>query len=197
MKRQFKDFPSLKPINLLKMTPDQWYTEACVHWTADISQNLPSSQCLSAVCTAAGMERLLLSLVSLLSTPQPVTCLVLLLPSEEFTRAVYVATGIKLTHHLVNTVFKIFDEDHDNKLSHKEFIGVMKERLHRGDGVRRRLLNPSIFCFVFFASEGSLSSTLCLQSWPFFCYRLMCNVLGRTGNRLVDATFSHIEQEQG
>ncbi|XP_071314009.1 calcium uptake protein 3, mitochondrial isoform X2 [Trachinotus anak] len=53
---------------------------------------------------------------------------------EEFTRAVYVATGIKLTHHLVNTVFKIFDEDHDGKLSHKEFIGVMKDRLHRGGG---------------------------------------------------------------
>uniref|UniRef100_A0A672YPT0 Mitochondrial calcium uptake family, member 3b n=1 Tax=Sphaeramia orbicularis TaxID=375764 RepID=A0A672YPT0_9TELE len=56
---------------------------------------------------------------------------------EEFSRAVYVATGITLTRHLVNTVFKIFDEDHDDKLSHKEFIGVMKERLHRGDGVRR------------------------------------------------------------
>ncbi|XP_026214064.1 calcium uptake protein 3, mitochondrial isoform X2 [Anabas testudineus] len=53
---------------------------------------------------------------------------------EEFTRAVYVATGIKLTQHLVNTVFKIFDEDHDDKLSHKEFIGIMKDRLHRGDG---------------------------------------------------------------
>uniref|UniRef100_A0A3P8WHU9 Mitochondrial calcium uptake family member 3 n=1 Tax=Cynoglossus semilaevis TaxID=244447 RepID=A0A3P8WHU9_CYNSE len=55
---------------------------------------------------------------------------------EEFARAVYVATGIKLTRHLVNTVFKIFDEDHDDKLSHKEFIGVMKERLHRGSRVR-------------------------------------------------------------
>ncbi|XP_037636534.1 calcium uptake protein 3, mitochondrial isoform X2 [Sebastes umbrosus] len=53
---------------------------------------------------------------------------------EEFTRAVYVATGIKLTRHLVNTVFKIFDEDRDGKLSHKEFIGVMKDRLHRGGG---------------------------------------------------------------
>uniref|UniRef100_G3Q3Z8 Mitochondrial calcium uptake family, member 3b n=1 Tax=Gasterosteus aculeatus TaxID=69293 RepID=G3Q3Z8_GASAC len=49
---------------------------------------------------------------------------------EEFTRAVYVATGITLSRHLVNTVFKIFDEDRDDKLS-KEFIGVMKERLHR------------------------------------------------------------------
>ncbi|XP_024139212.1 calcium uptake protein 3, mitochondrial isoform X2 [Oryzias melastigma] len=53
---------------------------------------------------------------------------------EEFTRAVYVATGIKLTRHLVNTVFKIFDEDHDDKLSYKEFVGVMKDRLHRGHG---------------------------------------------------------------
>ncbi|XP_077957650.1 calcium uptake protein 3, mitochondrial isoform X3 [Gasterosteus aculeatus] len=56
---------------------------------------------------------------------------------EEFTRAVYVATGITLSRHLVNTVFKIFDEDRDDKLSHKEFIGVMKERLHRrGKGIR-------------------------------------------------------------
>ncbi|XP_033948677.1 calcium uptake protein 3, mitochondrial isoform X1 [Pseudochaenichthys georgianus] len=53
---------------------------------------------------------------------------------EEFTRAVYVATSIKLTRHLVNTVFKIFDQDHDGKLSHKEFVGVMKDRLHRGGG---------------------------------------------------------------
>ncbi|XP_075999593.1 calcium uptake protein 3, mitochondrial isoform X1 [Genypterus blacodes] len=53
---------------------------------------------------------------------------------DEFSRAVFVATDVKLTRHLVNTVFKIFDEDHDDKLSYKEFIGVMKERLHRGDG---------------------------------------------------------------
>ncbi|XP_062333041.1 calcium uptake protein 3, mitochondrial isoform X2 [Osmerus eperlanus] len=52
---------------------------------------------------------------------------------DEFTRAVYVATGLKLTRHLVNTVFKIFDEDHDDKLSYKEFIGVMKDRLHRSE----------------------------------------------------------------
>lgn len=56
---------------------------------------------------------------------------------DEFTRAVYVATGLKLTHHVVNTVFKIFDEDHDDKLSYKEFLGVMKERLHRSEKVIR------------------------------------------------------------
>ncbi|XP_059845250.1 calcium uptake protein 3, mitochondrial isoform X3 [Hypanus sabinus] len=51
---------------------------------------------------------------------------------DEFKRAVYVATGLKLTSHLVNTVFKIFDVDKDDQLSYKEFIGVMKDRLHRG-----------------------------------------------------------------
>uniref|UniRef100_A0A452V4F0 Mitochondrial calcium uptake family member 3 n=1 Tax=Ursus maritimus TaxID=29073 RepID=A0A452V4F0_URSMA len=51
---------------------------------------------------------------------------------EEFKRAVYVATGLKLSPHLVNTVFKIFDVDKDDQLSYKEFIGIMKDRLHRG-----------------------------------------------------------------
>ncbi|XP_032080135.1 LOW QUALITY PROTEIN: calcium uptake protein 3, mitochondrial [Thamnophis elegans] len=51
---------------------------------------------------------------------------------DEFKRAVYVATGLKLSAHLVNTVFKIFDVDKDDQLSHKEFIGIMKDRLHRG-----------------------------------------------------------------
>ncbi|XP_049328174.1 calcium uptake protein 3, mitochondrial isoform X4 [Astyanax mexicanus] len=54
---------------------------------------------------------------------------------EEFGRAVYVATGLKLTRHLVNTIFKIFDVDHDDQLSYKEFIGIMKDRLHRGSRV--------------------------------------------------------------
>lgn len=52
--------------------------------------------------------------------------------TDEFARAVYVATGLKLSRHLVNTVFKIFDVDHDDQLSYKEFIGIMKDRLHRG-----------------------------------------------------------------
>lgn len=60
-------------------------------------------------------------------------CLLLL---DEFKRAVYVATGLKLSAHLVNTVFKIFDVDKDDQLSYKEFIGIMKDRLHRGARVR-------------------------------------------------------------
>lgn len=73
--------------------------------------------------------------------------------SEEFTRAVYVATGIKLTRHLVNTVFKIFDEDRDGKLSHKEFIGVMKDRLHRGDGVRQQRSFECHLCLFFMTTK--------------------------------------------
>ncbi|XP_040000866.1 calcium uptake protein 3, mitochondrial-like isoform X1 [Xiphias gladius] len=57
---------------------------------------------------------------------------------DEFARAVYVATGLKLTRHLVNTIFKIFDVDHDDQLSYKEFIGIMKDRLHRGARVKDR-----------------------------------------------------------
>ncbi|XP_030305767.1 calcium uptake protein 3, mitochondrial isoform X2 [Calypte anna] len=51
---------------------------------------------------------------------------------DEFKRAVYVATGLKLSPHLVNTVFKIFDVDRDDQLSYKEFLGIMKDRLNRG-----------------------------------------------------------------
>lgn len=61
----------------------------------------------------------------------------LLLLTDEFARAVYVATGQQLTRHLVHTIFKIFDVDHDDQLSYKEFIGIMKDRLHRGARVRR------------------------------------------------------------
>nr|XP_046264328.1 calcium uptake protein 3, mitochondrial isoform X6 [Scatophagus argus] len=55
---------------------------------------------------------------------------------DEFARAVYVATGLNLTRHLVHTIFKIFDVDHDDQLSYKEFIGIMKDRLHRGARVK-------------------------------------------------------------
>ncbi|KAK6298176.1 calcium uptake protein 3, mitochondrial isoform X2 [Coregonus clupeaformis] len=55
---------------------------------------------------------------------------------DELARAVYVTTGLKLTDHLVNTVFHIFDEDRDGQLSYKEFIGVMKDRLHRRTAFR-------------------------------------------------------------
>ncbi|XP_076877402.1 calcium uptake protein 3, mitochondrial isoform X3 [Brachyhypopomus gauderio] len=51
---------------------------------------------------------------------------------DEFARAVYVATGLKLSRHLVDIVFKIFDVDHDDQLSYKEFTGIMRDRLHRG-----------------------------------------------------------------
>ena len=86
--------------------------------------------------------------------------------SEEFTRAVYVATGIKLTRHLVNTVFKIFDEDHDDKLSHKEFIGIMKDRLHRSDGVRKQRSFKSNLSVFYGTRAIPARPTLVLPSQP-------------------------------
>lgn len=52
--------------------------------------------------------------------------------SDEFHRAVKICTGTSLSPHLVHTVFSIFDEDGDGLLSYREFIAIMKDRLHRG-----------------------------------------------------------------
>ncbi|XP_065349168.1 calcium uptake protein 3, mitochondrial isoform X4 [Cloeon dipterum] len=51
---------------------------------------------------------------------------------DEFHRAVKLCTGTNLSRHLVHTVFQIFDEDGDGQLSYREFIAIMKDRLHRG-----------------------------------------------------------------
>ncbi|XP_016990868.1 calcium uptake protein 3, mitochondrial isoform X9 [Drosophila rhopaloa] len=51
---------------------------------------------------------------------------------DEFSRAVKICTGYKLSPHLIDTVFAIFDADGDGMLSYKEFIAIMKDRLHRG-----------------------------------------------------------------
>uniref|UniRef100_A0A2K6G3Y9 Mitochondrial calcium uptake 2 n=1 Tax=Propithecus coquereli TaxID=379532 RepID=A0A2K6G3Y9_PROCO len=50
----------------------------------------------------------------------------------EFKRAVKVATGQELSNNILDTVFKIFDLDGDECLSHEEFVGVLKNRMHRG-----------------------------------------------------------------
>jgi calcium uptake protein 3, mitochondrial len=55
---------------------------------------------------------------------------------DEFQRAVKICTGSMLDKHLIDTVFAIFDEDGDGLLSYKEFIAIMKDRLHRGFKVK-------------------------------------------------------------
>lgn len=51
---------------------------------------------------------------------------------SEFQRAVKICTGSVLSNHMLDTVFALFDEDGDGQLSYKEFIAIMKDRLHRG-----------------------------------------------------------------
>ncbi|XP_015609747.1 calcium uptake protein 3, mitochondrial isoform X4 [Cephus cinctus] len=51
---------------------------------------------------------------------------------DEFLRAVKICTGTNLSSHIIDTVFAIFDVDGDGQLSYKEFIAIMKDRLHRG-----------------------------------------------------------------
>ncbi|XP_035521890.1 calcium uptake protein 2, mitochondrial [Morone saxatilis] len=50
----------------------------------------------------------------------------------QFKRAVSIATGHNLSESVLDTVFKLFDMDGDNCLSHKEFMGVMNDRVLRG-----------------------------------------------------------------
>ncbi|XP_068037443.1 calcium uptake protein 2, mitochondrial [Anomalospiza imberbis] len=50
----------------------------------------------------------------------------------EFKRAVKVATGQDLSDNVLDTIFKIFDLDGDDCLSHSEFLGVLRNRIHRG-----------------------------------------------------------------
>uniref|UniRef100_A0A3Q2HU02 Mitochondrial calcium uptake 2 n=1 Tax=Equus caballus TaxID=9796 RepID=A0A3Q2HU02_HORSE len=57
----------------------------------------------------------------------------------EFKRAVKVATGQELSNNILDTVFKIFDLDGDECLSHGEFLGVLKNRMHRGLWVPQQL----------------------------------------------------------
>uniref|UniRef100_A0A8D1NW77 EF-hand domain-containing protein n=1 Tax=Sus scrofa TaxID=9823 RepID=A0A8D1NW77_PIG len=57
----------------------------------------------------------------------------------EFRRAVKVATGQELSDNILDAVFKIFDLDGDECLSHEEFLGVLKNRMHRGLWVAQQL----------------------------------------------------------
>uniref|UniRef100_A0A3P9HJ79 Mitochondrial calcium uptake 2 n=1 Tax=Oryzias latipes TaxID=8090 RepID=A0A3P9HJ79_ORYLA len=50
----------------------------------------------------------------------------------QFRRAVKIATGHELSDSVLDTVFKLFDMDGDDCLSHKEFMGVMTDRVLRG-----------------------------------------------------------------
>ncbi|KAH8420862.1 hypothetical protein KR222_006953 [Zaprionus bogoriensis] len=60
---------------------------------------------------------------------------------DEFGRAAKICTGYRLSEHLIDTVFAIFDADGDGLLHYKEFIAIMKDRLHRGFRVSGRFFD--------------------------------------------------------
>ena len=70
--------------------------------------------------------------------------------SEEFHRAVKICTGAELSPHIVDTVFKIFDDDGDGQLSYKEFIAIMRDRLHRGFKVSSEINRLLLLRFALF-----------------------------------------------
>lgn len=75
--------------------------------------------------------------------------ILLILCADEFSRAVKICTGLTLSNHIIETVFAIFDQDGDGLLSYKEFIAIMKDRLHRGSKVRLFSLYIQYFLFLF------------------------------------------------
>ncbi|KOB70282.1 Uncharacterized protein OBRU01_14373 [Operophtera brumata] len=74
---------------------------------------------------------------------------------DEFHRAVKICTGISQSAHLVSTVFAIFDADGDGLLSYKEFIAIMKDRLHRG--FKSAHLVSTVFAIFDADGDGLLS----------------------------------------
>lgn len=63
----------------------------------------------------------------------------------EFQRAVKICTGASLSEHVVRIVFLIFDQDGDGRLSDREFIAIMRDRIHRGlqvNGMPLNSVNP-------------------------------------------------------
>ncbi|VDL14651.1 unnamed protein product [Hymenolepis diminuta] len=68
-----------------------------------------------------------------------------------FLHVAKVVANVKLTPHLVDVVFTLFDENDDGQLSYKEFVHVMKNRLFRGldkpmDTGFLRFINAIFYC---------------------------------------------------
>ena len=49
-----------------------------------------------------------------------------------FKHVAHTVAGVNLSDHVIDVVFVLFDENGDGKLSNKEFISVMKQRVMRG-----------------------------------------------------------------
>ncbi|CAL1678938.1 unnamed protein product [Lasius platythorax] len=75
---------------------------------------------------------------------------------DEFQRSVKICTGSMLSTHIIDTVFALFDMDGDGQLSYKEFIAIMKDRLHRG--FKSQLRNEGWEAFKFCVKQEMKAS---------------------------------------
>lgn len=74
-----------------------------------------------------------------------------------------IATGHELSDNVLDTVFKLFDMDGDNCLSHKEFISVMKDRVLRGLKVKFS------FLLLYVCNQNSVSKDLAFLTLDAVC----------------------------
>jgi len=70
---------------------------------------------------------------------------------ETFKQVAKLVAGVDLSDHIIDVVFCIFDENQDDRLSNKEFIAVMKDKMFRGlnkpkDTGFTRLLSAIMTC---------------------------------------------------
>ena len=91
----------------------------------------------------------------------------LLLAADEFQRAVKICTGSELSPHVVRTVFLLFDEDGDGRLSDREFVAIMRDRIHRGLKVCS-LIQPTANCFNQIRSLCNVQSYTRSEGWDAF-----------------------------
>ena len=57
--------------------------------------------------------------------------IIIIIIIDELARAIFVSSGAKLSHGMLEMIYNLFDRDDDKKLSYREFVSVIHNRLQR------------------------------------------------------------------
>ena len=80
----------------------------------------------------------------------------------------HTVAGVDLSDHVIDVVFVLFDENGDGKLSNKEFISVMKQRVMRGLEKPKNTGVGKIFSAVAKCASDTLVPTVMItKNWWF------------------------------